>query len=783
MAKSRSRSSPRRRSKRRVKASAPQPRWRRWLPWQVAGIVVLLAGAYLIYLDSVIRVEFEGKRWSVPAHVYARPLELFPGQHISREQFIRELEWLNYHHGVDGGRPGSYDRHGQRFSVISRPFSFWDGREPQTQFEILFDGDTVKELVELPHRQSLALVRLDPVHFASISPAHNEDRIIVRREELPRLLVKALIAVEDRSFDDHPGVDARGLARAVLANIKAGEMVQGGSTLTQQLVKNFFLTSERSLGRKLKEALMALLLELHYDKDDILTAYCNEIYLGQDGRRAIHGFGLGAQFYFGVPLTELEPQDLALLVGLVKGPSLFDPRKSPERALRRRNVVLDILAEQGVLPPTEVRSLKASPLAVTPGTPSASRFPAFVDLVRAQLRSDYKEEDLRSEGLRIFTTLDPQVQWAAEHAVERGLRELDAGDPARPQALQGAALVTDVSAGEVLGLVGDRRPRYNDFNRALLARRQVGSIIKPMVYLTALAHGGYTLASPIDDGPLAVEVEGDLPWAPSNFDNRSHGVVPLFTALANSYNLATVRLGMDVGLQGVRRMISRLGVEQDINPYPSLLLGAVDLTPLQVAQMYHTVANGGFFAPLRAIRAVVSADGQLLQRYGVDVTQVVAPEAAYLTTTALHYAVREGTGAALRNYMDSDRVIAGKTGTSNDARDSWFAGYGGSHLAVVWVGRDDNHPIGLTGASGAMRIWGDLSNRIEMSSLPMTPPENIEWRWLERDTQTLSLENCPNSVVLPFVRGTEPGVWSECGAAGQRNPVEKTIDWFKKWFE
>lgn len=747
----------------------------------MAGVFALVAGAYLLYLDSVIRVEFEGKRWSVPAHVYARPLELFPGAEISREQFIRELEGLNYRHGVEGGRPGSYDRHGQRFIVNSRAFAFWDGKEPALQFEVAFDGDRVSELVELPQRIPLTLVRLDPIHFASISPAHNEDRVLVVRETLPPLLVDTLLAVEDRKFYDHPGLDIRGLGRAVVANIKAGELVQGGSTLTQQLVKNYFLTSERSLVRKFKEALMSLLLELHYDKDDVLTAYCNEIYLGQDGRRAIHGFGLGAQFYFGVPLSELKPQDIALLVGLVQGPSLFDPRRSPERALKRRNAVLDILAQQGVLKDSEAASLKRSALGVTPGTPSAARFPAFADMVRAQLRRDYKEEDLRSEGLRIFTTLDPQAQWAAEQALERGLKDLDPGDPARAQALQGAALVTDVAAGEVLAVVGDRRPRVNSFNRALLARRQVGSIVKPVVYLTALAHGGYTLASPIDDAPLAVDIDGGAPWTPSNYDNRSHGVVPLFSALAHSYNLATVRLGLDLGVQGVRRMINQLGVEEEINPYPSLLLGALDLSPVQVAQMYHTIASGGFYSPLRAIRAVVSADGQLLQRYGLETSQVLPPEAAYLTTAALHYAVREGTGAALQNGLPEGRVVAGKTGTTNDLRDSWFAGYGGSHLAVVWIGRDDNHPIGLTGSTGAMRVWGDLSNRIGMTSLPLTPPENVEWHWIERDTQTLSVEQCPNAVVLPFVRGTEPALWSSCAAARRQNPVTKTIDWFKEW--
>lgn len=783
MSKRRTRRPPTARRRKKKSVATPVPSWKRWIWLHALLLVGFLFAVYLIYLDSVIRIEFEGKRWAVPAHVYARPLELFPGAKTTRHQLIRELEWLHYRHDATQSRAGSYNRQGQRFQVRSRPFRFWDGAESEMQFEVAFDDHGVTELLELPSRRPLSLVRLDPVHFASISPAHNEDRVLVTRAELPDALVRALYAVEDRHFENHPGVDLRGLARAVWANIRAAGFVQGGSTLTQQLVKNYFLSAERSLSRKVKEALMALLLELHFEKDEILTAYSNEIYLGQDGRRAIHGFGLAAQFYFGAPLAALPIQDVALLVGLVQGPSLYDPRRSPKRALTRRNVVLDVLAQQGVIAPTELDALKRQPLGVTPGVPDASRFPAFADLVREQLRRDYKEEDLRSEGLRIFTTLDPEAQWATEQALTSGLNDLDKKDGTDPASLQGAAIITDVAGGEVLAVVGDRRARHNNFNRALLAQRQVGSMIKPAVYLAALAHGGYTLASPLDDSPLQVELDNGTAWAPNNFDNVSHGVVPLFDALSHSYNLATVRLGMDLGLQGVRRVINQLGVTQEIKPFPSLLLGAVDLTPMQITQMYHTIANGGFYSPLRSIRAVMGANGTLLQRYGLDVSQVVPPQATYLLSAALHYAVREGTGAALNRQLKPGRTVAGKTGTSNELRDSWFAGFGADRLGVVWVGRDDNRPIGLTGSTGAMRIWGDISEALDFESLTLTPPENIEWHWIERDTQTRSMENCPNVVLLPFVKGTEPAVWSECGRTAQHNPVTKTFDWFKQWFK
>ncbi len=739
--------------------------------------LALVAILYVLYLDSVIRYEFEGKRWALPAHVYARPLELFPGMHLTAEQLIDELTLLGYRANLVGGRPGSYSPGEDEVRIISRPFNFWDSDEQSLFFRARFRHKRLTQLYNLRERAELPLVRLDPYRFATISPSHHEDRVLVQGDRLPSLLVKALIAVEDRQFYGHHGLDARGIARALWANIKAMGVVQGGSTLTQQLIKNYFLSRDRTISRKLKEAAMALLIELHYDKGEILEAYCNEVYLGQDGRRAIHGFGLAARFFFGAPLEELRLPDLALLVGLVKGPSYFDPRRHPERARKRRDQVLTLLAEQDVITASEARQASEAPLGVTPRGGGSSRFPAFLGLVRSQIKQDYREEDLRSEGLQVFTTLDPLAQFSAERALSGRLAQLDSGGDSDP--LQGAVVVTNTGNGEVLAVVGDRKPHMAGFNRALVAERQVGSLIKPAVYLTALAHGQYTLLSPVDDGPLSVEVGSGEPWRPRNFDQQHHDLVPLYRGLAESLNVATVRLGLDLGVKKVINTLRELGIKRELPPYPSLFLGAVELTPLEVTQMYQTLAGGGFVTPLRAIRAVMSADGQPLHRYALEVRQTVDPLAVYLTNVALQEVVRSGTARRLSDSLSSGLGVAGKTGTTNELRDSWFAGFVGDRLAVVWVGRDNNAPSGLTGAGGAMGVWADTMAHIDLRPLALMQPADIEWVWVDAKTFQASTQRCADAIKLPFVTGTAPADVTDCGANIGAASINKTVDWIK----
>jgi penicillin-binding protein 1B len=728
---------------------------RKWWLWALFALIVAAFAGYVFYLDSIVRIQFEGKRWALPAHVYARPLELYPDQALTSDQFSSELKMLGYRSMSKPRDPGTYLQRGGSFVVVTRPFQFWDGAEPSRYLRVEFSGGRVLGMWRANDGEAVDIVRLDPPQIGSIYPSHNEDRVLVKLENVPRLLIDALLATEDRDFFQHHGISPRSILRAMLANLRAGQTVQGGSTLTQQLVKNFFLSNERTLWRKFNEAIMALLLEWHYEKDEIIEAYINEIYLGQDGRRAIHGFGLASQFYFGRPLNKLKPGQIALLVALVKGPSYYDPRRRPLRASKRRNLVLQLLEEQEKLSSEAAQLASETVSKVLPqNSTRVSRVPAFIDLVRRQLRRDYSEEDLNSEGLRIFTTLDPMAQRKTERALSEQITHLDRGGI--DHELQGAAVVVNVNDGEVQAIVGGRDPRFAGFNRALDAVRPVGSLIKPAVYLTALLDTDqYTLATLLDDGPLDVDLGGGEHWQPKNFDHENHGHVLLHDALSHSYNLSTARLGLKLGVPAVTHTLKALGAQRSMTKYPALLLGAVNFSPLDVAQMYHTLAAGGFRTPLRAIRAVLTADGKPLQRYPLSVTPAFDSKAVFLLNTALQSVTREGTGRSLRQLLPEGLVVAGKTGTTDDLRDSWFAGFSENHLAVVWLGMDDNQPAGLTGSSGALRVWGEIMSRLDTTSLSSELPLGMESTWIDRRTGLRIEEDCPHGLPLPFIEGPD----------------------------
>lgn len=744
-----------------------------------AGLLAAFA-AYVGYLDHTVRAQFEGKRWALPARVYAAPLELYPGKRLTAGQLSAELAALNYRYSALD-EPGSYQRETASVDLRSRPFVFWDGAQPSQRLHVAFADDRIDRLENTDNGQAIALARLDPMLIGGIYPAHNEDRVLVKLDEVPPMLIKALITTEDRKFYQHYGVDPRAIARALWANLRAADAVQGGSTLTQQLVKNFYLSSERTLRRKAIEAIMAVLLDAHYSKNEILEAYINEIYLGQDGNRAIHGFGLAAQFYFERPLQQLTLTQAALLVGLVKGPSYYDPRRHPKRALARRNLVLTELAQQGVISNDELLRAKTAPVGVTPRAPiGTSAYPAFLSLVHRQLRSDYSEDDLRSEGLRIFTTLDPRVQRAAQHALTTRLAALEKARRMPANTLEGAVVVTGAENGEVLAVVGGRRAGYEGFNRALDAVRQVGSLIKPAIYLTALSRPAkYTLVTRLDDSPLVWREPGVNEWAPQNYDKQFHGEVPLRTALAESYNVAAARLGLDLGLPAVIETAQHLGIDRSLPSYGSTLLGAVGLTPLEVAQMYQTLASGGFRTPLRAIREVLTPDGVPLKRYSLAIAQTVDPAATYLVTNAMQEVVRSGTAAGLRAYVPADLNVAGKTGTTDDLRDSWFAGFTGDKLAVVWVGRDDNEPTGLTGASGALTAWGEMMAQLDPEPLVPPRPETIEQVRVDPQTGLRADSGCDGAVEVPFVRGSAPTETAPCSTSSPGSAIK---NWFRRLF-
>jgi len=756
---------------------------------------VLGLGLYMVYLDSVIRTEFDEKRWAMPARVYARPLELFENMSFSADAFAQELKMLGYRDincpeasppestkskkrrikrkpaqdcapPAKGGKSptdsGSYARQGETFEIVTRNFTFWDGREPTRKVRLVFAGNTLVELTNLDSQETLGLLRLDPPEIAGIYPAHYEDRVLLKAQDLPSALVDTLMAVEDRSFFEHAGINPKGIFRALLANLRAGRTVQGGSTVTQQLVKNLFLSNERTFKRKINEVLMAILIDARYSKDEILEAYSNAIYLGQDGSRAIHGFGLASQFYFGKRLEELDLHQIALLVGMIKGPSLYDPRKYPDRAKKRRTLVLEVMAEQNLVSAEDARIAKEMSLDVLPKTASGiTAYPAFLQLVQRQLRQYYKPDDLLSEGLQVFTTLDPRVQAVVEKTIANKLSALEKSHR-RARPLQGAAVVTDTQTGEVLAMVGDREPKRFGFNRALDAKRLAGSLIKPVVYLTALEQPDrYTLMTRLKDSRL-VYTSGGHRWTPANYDHRYHGRVVLRDALARSYNIPAVRVGLDMDVINVVEMLRRLGFERDLKPYPSLLLGAFEASPFEIAQVYASIAGGGFRIPLRTIREVTDSTGQSLQHYSLDVEKAVDPGPAYLITHAMQRVVQVGTATAVKKKLSSKLKLAGKTGTTDDYRDSWFAGFSGNRLAVVWVGRDDNKPTGLSGSSGALRVWIDLMAGLYLEPLDTPPPADVEKIRVDPRNGLRLSARCKRAQLVPFLVGSGPQRSTSC---------------------
>ncbi len=720
------------RKKRKTRKKNNQKRRIPFFNLGMVALALILAGlilaSYITYLDTEIRNRFNGKRWSLPAVVYARPLELFPGLTFTPGMLERELQLAGYRKENRVTASGGYSRHGATFDIFTRDFHYSSGLEKSKHFIVSFSGDTIRELnATAGSHAPISLVRIDPARIGSFHPQDNEDRIVLTRTDLPSLLVKTLISVEDRRFYSHIGISPIGILRALYADVKAGSTVQGGSTLTQQLVKNLFLTRARTLRRKINEAVMAILLERHYSKNEILTAYANEIFLGQDGNRAIHGFGLASQFYFRRNIKDLTPDQIAILVGMVKGPSYYDPRRHPKNCLRRRKVVLDVMLADGLINKSTYTQAVSTPLIQSGAVQSGfNRFPAFLDLVRRRLQQHYKEEDLTSNGLKILTTLDPQVQWQVEKQLDDGIATLERIH--HRSHIEGAVVVTNRENADILALAGGREALNSGFNRALDAKRSMGSLIKPAIYLAALTHG-YTLTSPLEDTAVSVPVKSGHPWRPQNFDRREHGSVPLYLALAHSYNLATVHLGLAIGLKTAIQAARDLGLPGTFKAYPSFLLGAASPSPLDVAQMYQTLATGGFYVPERAIDSVLSADNKVIKRYGLSVQQRFPPEAVYLLNCALQHVVREGTARALSSYLPAPYQVAGKTGTSDDLRDSWFAGFTGDKLAVVWLGRDDNKPTRMTGATGAMVIWGRIMRELHPQSLDLIPPPGIEWAY------------------------------------------------------
>lgn len=762
-------------AKRRPVSRKRRHPFKRLLIWLLV-IALLLGGAGMLWLNHDVKQRFESHEWVLPARVYSRPESLYRGRELQADNLLKLLKLMRYRNDARVLSPGSYHYSGNRFVIYTRGFSDTDGGEPARRLILTLSNGKISRLTD-SKGNAIAVARIEPLQIGSIHPGFNQDRIFVHLDDVPPMLVKLLLDTEDRGFYHNIGISFKGMARALYVDIKTGSFSQGGSTLTQQLVKNLWLTNSRTILRKLVEIPMAVLLELNYSKQQILEAYLNEAYLGQDGGRAIKGMGLGAQFYFGRPLEELSTPQLAMLVALLRGPSWYDPRQHPKRALARRNDVLHNAVEVGDLSRADYNKLRAEPLTVVPkGKSALYAFPAFIDLVKRQLDRDYQGKTLARDGLQIHSTLDVLSQLAAEKALSSFLKRKD---PTNKHGLNGAVVMVSPNQGDVLALVGDRDPRRAGFNRALDAVRPIGSLAKPFVVLTALADKRYTLATKVPDEPLKVPLANGNVWSPDNFDHESWGPISLLKALVDSRNQAMAHVGMAVGPASIVATLHKLGLNKDIPPYPSIILGGFNLTPLQVAMAYQPIANGGFQTPLRSITDVLDKNGNPLVRYPATSNQVIPADMAYLTEWAMQKVVSDGTGRYAGKRLPQLH-LAGKTGTSNKLRDSWFAGFSGSALTVVWLGRDDNGSTGLTGNSGALRVWEPLMAAVPQQPLQLHRPDNVEMVWMNPDGVRASGPSCSGSKEYPLLKSSVPTESDGCGTIN--NVGKGVVDWFKGLF-
>jgi len=717
-------------------------------------IFLIISIAYVSILDSKVVNKLDGVLWTVPAKVYARPLELAEGGKINVDVLKKELEILSYEltKGIPD-TPGEFSQSQQSVNIFIRGF----GSQEPGLYRLKIENDKI-DSIKRKDGISIDLIQLEPLSIGGMFPSHLQDRILLNFSQVPKDLEEMILVVEDRNFYSHKGISLKSIMRAFIKNTKALGIEEGGSTITQQLAKSLFFSPEQTIRRKIKEAIAALLIEMHYSKQEILLAYINDVFIAQSGRRAIHGFGLASQFFFGTDLKNLSLDQKALLVGMLKGPSLYSPINNPDRAKTRRDLVLSLIKNNSLITEEEYLDLKGKSLKVIPPSfKSLSKYPAFNDIVILDLRKNFDDSDLRTKGLKIITNLDPVVQDYLEESIKDTKLKLKRKYGSQLNGLEGAGIVIDSFSGEVVAAIGSTKPNNYGFNRAINAVRPIGSLIKPFIYLSALQHyTKYNLSTLLDDSKLSVSLPGSKLWEPNNFDKKFHGNVPLHVALSESYNVATTRLGMDLGYSVVQETFTKLGIEKKIPKYPSIFVGSFEMTPLEAIQAYQTIASEGFYSPLNSIRTVESSGDVLSLSYPYKVEQRFRPEPIYLLKFVLKQTFISGTARGFSSRVIEKWKTGGKTGTSDDQRDSWFVGYAGNYLMVVWLGFDDNRKSPLTGRTGALQVWKNFMSRLDPIAYEVRKPSRIRYEWVDAKDGLLSGERCKGSILIPFVEGTEP---------------------------
>lgn len=757
----------------------------RWIKrhfFKLTFFIVACIAAYLVYLDAQIQPRFEGNKWQVPAQIYARPLTIELKQEITIKEVVDELNLLGYRKQAEANEVGEYSRSSDQLTIFRREFYYPSNLYPKQRIQIKWNSGRVTKINILDSVNTLSRTSLEPWLVSRLVGGLDEDRMLMSDVDIPHLLKAGLVAVEDKNFYDHHGVAPLSIIRAFIANVSAGRTVQGGSTLTQQLVKNLFLTRQQSYSRKLKEAAMALVIDARYSKDEILNAYINEVFLGQNGAVAVHGFGLGSHYFFNKPLKELEIEEIATLIGLVKGPSFYDPKRHVERMTKRRDLVLRMLFEASEINREEFETALNKPL-VTNNNPSlaSGKHPAFMDKVRSELKQVVQTPESRLSGVKVFTTLDINAQRRAEKALV-DVVEAKAKTYKQPD-LEAALVMSDIKTGGIRAIVGGKNTQYAGFNRALNAQRPIGSLIKPVVYLSALENPHqYTLATLIDDKPISFDDADGKKWEPQNADKIFRGQVLLVDALAKSYNVPSVNLAAAIGFDQVVNSLNRLGVNKRIQPLPSIALGAVELSPIQVNQMYQTISNNGILKPLYALYGVTTHENEIMWKRTARQQIRANEDATYLLNYALHKVTTEGTAKRIKSEFP-DVNMAGKTGTTDDYRDSWFAGFDRNLVTSVWLGNDNNSPINMSGATGALPVFIALQKQQSPKTLVRRFPSSLTIAHFNKETGVQTLPGCPNVVSIPAIKAS---LGEAKGCASQpvaiTAPKTKKKSWWEKLF-
>ena len=733
----------------------------------------LWVAGWLFALDRTVVSRFEGRRFSVPSRVYAAPIVIYPGVDWQRLDLSGWLARMGYREQREAGplSVGSYRWLPGRLRVHLRGFDHPQLPEENRKVEFRLEAGRVREMRD-DRGVPIDVVSLEPEPISSFYGSNREQRDLVEIETVPEHLIAAIYAVEDRRFEQHHGIDPRRIVGAMLANLRAGGIRQGGSTLTQQLVKNFFLTPERTVRRKLTEALMALMVEARYTKPQILEAYLNEIYMGRRGSTAIHGVGEASRFFFGKRVEDLALDESALLAAVIQSPNALSPHRHPERAKRRRDLVLELMESQGRVSRDAASRAAARALSLAAVALESGQDRYFLDELARQLPEVYDETLLSVEGLRIYSTLDTMVQRAAVRALREGLEALEAQmgtadsgteqtrQGEKPAPLQGCLLAMRPQTGEILAMVGGREYATSQWNRCTLARRQVGSVFKPIVYAAALSPQSgpvITLASTVSDEPLKVETREGF-WEPVNYDKKFRGPVLVRDALERSLNVPAARIAQAVGIGKVVEMARRLGIESRLPAVPSLALGTAEVSPVEIVTVYSTFANGGLRPTPRSFIGLLDDRGIGQEQWPLaGARRVLDPGTAFLTTSLLEGVVDRGTGVGIR-ARGLRGPIAGKTGTTDEEYDLWFVGFTPEIVAVVWVGYDEPRPIGVPSSRGALPIWANFLEEVTGGHVrgAFAKPAGVERVEIDPTSGARAFAGCPERRAEFFLAGTVP---------------------------